>query len=109
MKPTSEPREDILEGRNPVFEALKSGRQINKILIAKGENKGSITRILALAKEKRILVSEAERAKLDAISQTGAHQGVIAYVAAAAYYSVEDMLAEAREKGEDRSLSSAIR
>ncbi len=104
MKPTSEPREDILEGRNPVFEALKSGRQIDKILIAKGENKGSITRILALAKEKRILVSEAERAKLDAISQTGAHQGVIAYVAAAAYYSVEDMLAEAREKGEDPLL-----
>ena len=51
MKPTSEPREDILEGRNPVFEALKSGRQIDKILIAKGENKGSFTRILALAKE----------------------------------------------------------
>lgn len=101
MKNISEPREDVLEGRNPVFEALKSGRQIDKILIAKGEGKGSITRILTLAKEKRILVSEAERAKLDAISQTGAHQGVIAYVAAATYYSVSDILAQAREKGED--------
>ena len=97
---TTEPREDILEGRNPVFEALKSGRQIDKIVIAKGEGRGALTRILALAKEKRIPVSEAERAKLDALSQTGAHQGIIAYVAAAAYCSVADMLAEAREKGE---------
>lgn len=99
MKHT-EPREDILEGRNPVFEALKNGRQIDKILIAKGEGKGSITRILALAKEKRILISEAERAKLDAVSQTGSHQGIIAYVAAAVYYSVDDILAEAHEKDE---------
>lgn len=97
---TTEPREDILEGRNPVFEALKSGRQIDKIVIAKGEGRGALTRILALAKEKHIPVSEAERAKLDALSQTGAHQGIIAYVAAAAYCSVADMLTEAREKGE---------
>ena len=95
-----EEREDILEGRNPVFEALKSGRQIDKILIAKTDNKGSITRILALAKQKRILVSEVERTKLDAISSTGAHQGIIAYVAAATYSSVKDILDYAKERGE---------
>ena len=64
------------------------------------KGRGALTRILALAKEKHIPVSEAERAKLDALSQTGAHQGIIAYVAAAAYCSVADMLAEARDKGE---------
>ena len=87
----NEVREDILEGRNPVFEALKSGRQIDKILIAKNSNKGSITRIIALAKEKKILISEVERTKLDTISITGAHQGIIAYAAAASYVSVKDI------------------
>lgn len=95
-----EVREDILEGRNPVFEALKSGRQIDKILLAKGDNKGSVTRIIAMAKEKKILISEVERAKLDAISATGAHQGIVAYTAAANYVSVKDILNKAREKGE---------
>lgn len=96
----NEVREDILEGRNPVFEALKSGRQIDKILIAKNSNKGSITRIIALAKEKKILISEVERTKLDTISITGAHQGIIAYAAAASYVSVKDILDYADEKGE---------
>ncbi len=93
-------REDMLEGRNPVFEALKAGRQIDKILIAKGGNKGSITRILAIAKERKILVSEVERAKLDTISQTHAHQGIIAYTAAAEYVSVKDILNVAKSKNE---------
>ncbi len=96
----NEVREDILEGRNPVFEALKSGRQIDKILIAKNSNKGSITRIIALAKEKKILISEVERTKLDTISITGAHQGIIAYAAAASYVSVKNILDYADEKGE---------
>lgn len=93
-------REDILEGRNPVFEALKANRQIDKILIAKSESKGALTRILALAKEKKILISEVERHKLDAISITGAHQGIIAYVAQAEYVSVEDILKNAESRGE---------
>lgn len=93
-------REDMLEGRNPVFEALKAGRQIDKILIAKGGSKGSITRILAIAKERKILISEVERAKLDLISQTNAHQGIIAYTAAADYVSVRDILEVAKNKGE---------
>lgn len=95
-----EPREDILEGRNPVYEALKAGRQVDKILIAKGEHHGSIIRILALAKQGRIPISEVERKKLDTISQTGSHQGVIAYTAAATYVTVKDILhaAEARHE-----------
>lgn len=100
MQKTDNYREDILEGRNPVMEALKSGREIDKILIVKGESKGSLTKILAIAKEKKILVSEATRAKLDSISQTGAHQGVIAYTAAANYVSVKDILNYAKEKNE---------
>ncbi len=96
----AETREDILEGRNPVFEALKAGRQIDKILLAKGETKGSVTRIIAIAKEKKILISEVERAKLDCITTTNAHQGIIAYTAAADYVSVKDILNYAKEKGE---------
>lgn len=93
-------REDILEGRNPVLEALKSGREIDKILIVKGESKGSLTKILAIAKEKKIVISEATKAKLDSISQTGAHQGIIAYTAAADYVSLNDILDYAKSKNE---------
>ncbi len=96
----SEMREDILEGRNPVLEALKAGRQIDKLLVAKGERHGSITAILSLAREKRILISEVERGKLDAMSQTGAHQGVIAYTAAARYVTVDEILRRAAERNE---------
>lgn len=97
---TPELREDILEGRNPVFEALKAGRQIDKILIAKGEQHGSITRILAMAKEKKILISEVERAKLHSVSQTDSHQGIIAYVAAATYVSIDEILNHAANLNE---------
>lgn len=100
QNPKSGPREDILEGRNPVFEALKAGRQIDKIMIAKGDRHGSITRILALAKEKRIVVCEVDRKKLDLISQTGAHQGIIAYTAAAEYTTIEQILKSAAAKNE---------
>ena len=95
-----EPREDMLEGRNPVYEALKAGRQIDKILVATGERHGSLNRILSLARQNRIPISEVERQKLDAVSQTGAHQGVIAYTAAAAYVSVQSILQRAAEKGQ---------
>lgn len=95
-----EPREDMLEGRNPVYEALKVGRQIDKILVAKGERHGSLNRILSLARQNRIPISEVERQKLDAVSQTGSHQGVIAYTAAAAYVSVQSILQRAADKGQ---------
>ena len=88
-------------GRNPVMEALKSGATINKIYVAKGENKGSIKEILALAKEKKIVISQVERAKLDSMFPKVNHQGVAASIAAADYVDWQDILANAREKGED--------
>ena len=92
---------DQIEGRNSVLELLESDRDINKILIAKGEKHGSINKIIALAKERKIVIAEVERQKLNAISQTGNHQGVIAIVPPYNYVDVEDILNEAKEKDED--------
>ncbi len=91
---------DKIEGRNPVIEALSSGRPIDKILVQNGEKHGSVLKILAMAKEKRIAISYVDRAKLDAISSSHSHQGVIAYAAAKEYVSVSDILSIAKEKGE---------
>lgn len=91
---------DIIEGRNPIAEALKSGREIDKILVARGEKNGSIIKIISDAKKQGIVVQEVDRAKLDAMSHTKNHQGVVAYVAAAQYATVEDILASAASKGE---------
>jgi 23S rRNA (guanosine2251-2'-O)-methyltransferase len=93
-------REDIIEGRNAVIEALKSDRTIEQIMVAKGDVEGSISVVLALAKEKNIVVKEVDRKKLDGISETRAHQGVIAYVTPYKYFEVEDMMNYAKEKGE---------
>jgi len=92
---------DMLEGRNSVLEALRSDRTINKILISKGDKEGSIKQIIALAKEKGVVVQETDRISLDKISTTRAHQGVIAFVAAKDYVEVEDILEIAKSKGED--------
>jgi len=92
---------DTLEGRNPVIEAIRSGRNINKILIARGKKEGAIKQIIALAKEKGIVVQEVDRAKLDSISITGAHQGVIAYVSVKEYVDVDDILEIAASRRED--------
>ena len=92
---------DKLEGRNPILEALRANRTINKILVAKGEREGSIKQIIALAKEKGIVVQDVEKGKLDSLSQTNSHQGVIAYVAVKEYVEVDDILKAAEEKGEE--------
>ncbi len=92
--------EDRIEGRNPVMEALKAGREIDKILIQKGERHGSIVKIIASAKERKIVIQEVVRQKLDEISATGVHQGVIAYTAMHQYVDLEDILKFASEKGE---------
>lgn len=89
-----------IEGRNPVTEAIKSGRSIDKILVSAGEKNGSIRKIIALAREKKIVVTEVERQRLDKLSETSSHQGVIAFAAAKDYSTVEDILELAREKGE---------
>lgn len=92
---------NLIEGRNPVLEALKSGREIEKIFVQKGVGEGSIRQIIAIAREKRILIKEVDKAKLDGLSATRNHQGVIASAALYKYYEVDDILRAAREKGED--------
>lgn len=91
---------DKIIGRNPVMEALRSGRTIDKIIVQNGEKHGSILKILAIAKEKRIAVSYADKAKLDKISDGSSHQGVVAYVAAKEYVSVQQILKIAADRGE---------
>ena len=91
---------DQVEGRNAVLELLESGRDINKILVANGEKHGSIHKILAIAKERKIIVTEMERNKLNQIAQTPNNQGVIAIVPPYDYCEVEDILEEAKRKNE---------
>ena len=91
---------DKIEGRNPVSEAVKAGRNIDKIYVRRGNIHGSIIPIIAMAKEKGISVVQADGKKLDEMSETGAHQGIIALCAAAEYATVDDILKIAEEKGE---------
>ena len=91
---------DQVEGRNAVLELLESGRDINKILVASGEKHGSINKIIAIAKEKKIILSEIERNKLNKMAQTQNHQGVIAIVPPFNYCEVEDILEAAKRKNE---------
>jgi 23S rRNA (guanosine2251-2'-O)-methyltransferase len=92
--------EEIIEGRNAVIEALKGDHTIEQIWVAKGNLSGSISKIFALAKEKKVILKEVDRKKLDGISETGAHQGVIAKITPYKYFSIEDMFEKAKLKGE---------
>ncbi len=94
-------REDLVEGRNAIIELLKSDRTIEQIFIAKGKMEGSINKILGLAKDKGVLVKEVDRKKLDLISETRAHQGVIAQITPFKYSTVDDILDFAKQKGEE--------
>lgn len=96
-----ETAENILEGRNPIREAIKAGRHIERLLVAQGEIQGSVKEIVYDAKANGAIIQEVERTRLDRISITGAHQGIIAYVAVKEYVSIEDILDYAKEKGED--------
>ena len=90
----------LIEGRNAVTEALRSGTAIDKVYIAKGDTDNTLGYIAAAARDRGVVVVECDRRKLDAMSRTHSHQGVIAVAAVRAYASVEDILAAAREKGE---------
>ena len=91
---------DVVIGRNAVTEALRSGRSINKILVAQGDRQGSIKEVIALAKEKGIILQETEYRRLDEIAMGLRHQGVIAYAAPVDYVELEDILQIAEAKGE---------
>ncbi|MDE6905356.1 MAG: 23S rRNA (guanosine(2251)-2'-O)-methyltransferase RlmB [Lachnospiraceae bacterium] len=89
-----------IEGRNAVLEAFRSGRTIDKLFVLEGCKDGPVQTILREAKKKDTIVNFVAKERLDQLSQTGRHQGVIAVAAAYAYGTVEDMLKSAEEKGE---------
>ncbi|NLM50563.1 MAG: 23S rRNA (guanosine(2251)-2'-O)-methyltransferase RlmB [Clostridiaceae bacterium] len=90
-----------IEGRNPVLEALKANREIDKLFIKKGGIEGSLKKIVHEAKRRGIVIKEVEKKRLDEMSQTGSHQGVIAMISEYKYAQVRDILDRAREKNED--------
>ena len=100
MKVTMRYEEFTIEGRNAVLEAFRSGKTIDKLFVLEGCKDGPVQTILREAKKRDTIVNFVQRERLDQISGTGKHQGVVAYAAAYAYSQVEDMLALAREKGE---------
>lgn len=100
----AEPPAEQIEGRNPVLEALRAERPLNKMLVARGAGEGSIRAILALAREQGVLVQEVERVRLDTMSEGRVHQGVIALAAPRRYAEPEDLLARARERDQDPFL-----
>ena len=93
-------REDQLEGRNALTEALRSGRTIDKVFIASGDTDKGLQRLAAQAKEAGAVIVPVDRRKLDFMSVTHAHQGVIAQVAAREYATIDDILEVAAERGE---------
>ncbi len=90
-----------IEGRNPVIEVLRSDRQIDKIMIADGAKEGSIKKIIGMAKDKNIVVQYVNKSKLDEISTSHAHQGVIAIVSDYKYYELDELIENAKSKEED--------
>lgn len=93
--------ENKVEGRNPVIEVLKSERTVEKLYVAKGDIEGSIKMIIAIAREKGIPIIEVDRKKLDVMSESKSHQGVIALVTPYKYSTVDEILDIAKTKGED--------
>ena len=99
--PEVEENEGQIEGRNALTEALRSGRTIDKVFVAAGDTDRSLQRLAAQAKEAGAVVVPVDRRKLDAMSTSHSHQGVIALVAAREYFSLDDILEEAASRGEN--------
>ena len=97
---SDEIRNDVISGRNPVSEAIRNGRAIDKILIARGEKSGAVVGILAKAREKQIPIKEVDRTKLDFVSGNSTHQGIVAFAAAKEYSTVEEIFEFAQSKNE---------
>ena len=93
-------KDDIIVGRNPVSEALRGGREIERILVSKGEKNGAVVGILAKAKKKNIPIKEVDPRKLDYTSGHANHQGIIAFAAVKEYASVDDIFELAESRGE---------
>ncbi len=93
--------DDQVEGRNAVLELLESGKDINKIFVEKGEKHGSIHKIIAIAKERRIIIVEKEKRQMQEMAQNQNYQGVIAIVPPFEYCEIEDILEEVEKRNED--------
>ncbi len=92
--------ENLIIGRNAVKELLASGRDIDKVFVARGEREGSISALIAEISEKKIPIVEVEKRKLDAMCANGRHQGIIAFAAERNYSTIDDILKLAEEKSE---------
>lgn len=90
-----------IEGRIPVLEALRAGREINKLFVAKGAKEGSIREVLGVARDAGVIIQEVDRVRLDQLAEGRNHQGVIAMAAAHTYAEVEDIFAKAAAAGQD--------
>ena len=93
--------DDQIEGRNAVLELLESNKDINKIYITKGELKGSINKIIAMASEKKVIIVQKDKKQMDMMAQSENYQGVIAIVPPYEYSEVEDILEVAKERNEE--------
>ena len=93
--------DDQVEGRNSVLELLESGKDINKIFITRGEKHGSINKIIAKAKENKVIIVQKDKRQMDEMARTQNYQGVIAIVPPFEYCKIEDILEEAKKRKED--------
>ena len=93
--------ENIIEGRNAVLEAFRSGKPVDKLYVLDGCQDGPVRTIVREARKHDTIIQFVEKERLSQLSETGRHQGVIAYTAAYEYSEVSDMLELARERGED--------
>lgn len=93
-------KQEYIVGRNPVLEVLKAEKEIDKIYVSKGELKGSIKKIISIAKDKNIVIQYVDKKKLDQIAPGVNHQGVAALVTPYDYYSIDDILNKAKESKE---------
>ncbi len=93
--------EDQVEGRNAVLELLESGKDINKIFVTRGEKHGSINKIIAIAKERKIIIVEKDKKQMERMAQNENYQGVIAIVPPFEYCEIEDILDRAKKLNED--------
>ena len=99
-KPAQETDGTVIVGRNPIMELIKSGKDVEKLYIQRGEREGSITKIFAEAKKRGIVITEVDKKRLDELALGNAHQGVAAIVSSVEYKTVEELVNIAREKGE---------
>ena len=95
-----EAEESYIEGRNAVTEALKAGRPLNKVFVASGDTDAGLRRLVSMARDAGAVVVETDRRKLDSMSATGAHQGIVALAAVKEYSTVGEILDYARSRGE---------